>query len=128
MKNLIENQANVNTIMLDYTEKDISLLSYALQVHEPDIAKLLIKYGANLSYKNSKSETIYDIAYEQVDKDHLEIMKILVDYDITGFKEKIIWDTIKHDDEDHNEFFKFLIENQIDINIKDKNNKYCYSI
>jgi len=77
---------------------------------------------ANLNYRNSKNETVYDIAYEQVDKDNLEVMRILVNYDINGFKEKIIWDSIKHDDEDHIEFFKFLIENQIDINIKVKDN------
>jgi len=122
VKILIENGANVNTVMLDYQGKDISLLGYALQVHEPDIANYLIQHGANLNYRNSKNETVYDVAYEQIDKDNLEVMKILVDYDINGFKERIIWDSIKHDDEDHIEFFKFLIENQVDINIKDKDN------
>jgi ankyrin repeat protein len=120
VKILLENGADVNMGMLDYNGKDISLLSYALQVHEPEIANYLIKYGADWNYKNSKNETLYDIAYEQVDKDNLEVMKILADHDIDGFKEKIIWDTIKYEDENHITFFKFLIENKININIRDK--------
>jgi len=122
VKILVENGADVNCVIKDYKDNDISILGYCFQVHESAIAKYLIEKGAKLDYKTSNNKSLFDIAYDQLDKDELEVMEILIKYNINGFTEKIIWNTIKNNDEDNVEFFKFLIEHGLNINIKDSNN------
>ena len=123
VKLLVKNGANIDKNITDYYGKEISILGYAIQYNEVEIVDYLISQGAKLNFKNSNNETLYDIAYKYLLPGNFGILDHLINYNIEGFTNKIVWDSIYIIYENNILFFKKLIECGLDINLKNKENE-----